>query len=132
MIAVCGCSTEKNKGINRGYHNMTSRYNGYFNANEIIKESLKTYRDTYKEDYSKILPIYVFADEKTASTLYPNMDRAITKTSVVIDKHSMPNPKKSGKKEKKAEWCKWIDNNWMVMGQAHFYKREFSAAREKF
>jgi len=132
LIAIWGCSTEKNKGINRGYHNMTARYNGYFNANEIIKESLKTYHDSYKEDYSKILPIYVYADEKTASTLYPNMDRAISKTSVVIDKHSMPNPKKSGKKEKKAEWCKWIDNNWMVMGHAHFYKREFSAAREKF
>lgn len=132
MATHWGCSTEKNKGINRGYHNMTSRYNGYFNANEIIRESLKTYRDAYKEDYTKILPIYVYADEKTASTLYPNMDKAISKTSVVIDKHSMPNPKKSGKKDKKEEWCKWIDNNWLVMGQAHFYKREFSAAREKF
>ncbi len=126
-----GCSTEKNAAINRGYHNMTARFNGYFNAGEIIKESLKEFRFTYAEDYTRILPVYIYPSAENVSTLYPEMDRAIDKTSVVIKKHSMPNPDKS-RKEKKEEWCKWIDDNWLVMGQAHFYKREFEAAIEKF
>lgn len=109
---------------------MTAHYNGYFNAKEIIKESMKAYRETQKEDFTKILPIYLYADESSASALYPEMDRAILKTSTVIKKHSMPNPEKV--KQKKNEWCKWIDDNWLVMGQAHFYKREFDAAIEKF
>jgi len=130
MVWFSACSTEKNAAVNKGYHNMTAHYNGYFNAREIIKESLKVFREGYKEDYSAILPIYLYADEKAASTLYTDMDRAITKTSTVITKHSMPNPEKN--KNKKEEWCKWIDDNWLVMGQAHFYKREFDAALEKF
>lgn len=130
MLLATACSTEKNARINRGYHNMTARYNGYFNAKELIKESLKTYHETNKEDYSKILPVFVYADEATASSLYPNMQKAVDKTSRVITRHSMPNPEKN--KNKKEEWCKWIDDNWLVMGQAHFYKREFEAAIEKF
>jgi tetratricopeptide (TPR) repeat protein len=129
---VLSCSTEKNAALNRGFHNMTAHYNGYFNATEIIKESMKSFQDNYKEDYSKILPIYVIADEKSASTLYPEMDKAIKKTEMVIARHSMPNQEKIGKGKKKEEWNKWIDNNWFVMAQAHFYKRELEAALAKF
>jgi TolA-binding protein len=129
-LFLSSCSTEKNKALNRGYHNMTAHYNGYFNARELIKESLKGYEESTKEDFNKILPVYRMADEASASSLYPNMDKAIQKTSKVIDRHSMPNPKK--KENKKDEWCKWIDDNWMVMAQAHFYKREFEAAIQKF
>lgn len=131
MILLLGaCSTEKNARINRGYHNMTARYNGYFNAKELIKESLKTYSEGNKEDFSKILPVYIYPTEANASSMFPNMQKAIDKTARVITRHSMPNPEKN--KNKKEEWCKWIDNNWLVMGQAHFYKREFEAAIEKF
>jgi hypothetical protein len=40
LFLTPGCSTEKNKFLNRSYHNTTARYNGYFNAKENIKESL--------------------------------------------------------------------------------------------
>ena len=132
IVLVLSCSTEKNAILNRGYHNMTAHYNGFFNAREIIKETMKTFQESYKEDYSQILPVYIIADDKSASTLYPEMQRAIDKTEVVIGKHSMPNPKKVGKGRKKEEWNKWIDNNWLVMAQAHFYKRELDAALLKF
>lgn len=130
ILVVYSCSTEKNAALNRGFHNMTAHYNGYFNARELIKESLKTFHETNKDDYADILPIFIYPDEKNASTLYPNMQKAIDKTSKVITRHSMPSSEKT--KNKKEEWCKWIDDNWLVMGQAHFYKREFEAAIEKF
>lgn len=109
---------------------MTAHYNGYFNARELIKESLMTYRTAYKEDYTQILPVYVYPKDQDVATVFKPMNDAVEKTERVINKHSMPNPTKV--KGKNEEWCKWIDENWLVMGQAYFYKREYSPAIEKF
>lgn len=109
---------------------MTAHYNGYFNAKEIIKQSLYSFREGYKEDYTQVLPIFVYPDEEEAANMLTPMEEAIKKTSVVIAKHSMPDPEEV--RNKKEEWCKWIDDNWLVMGQAYFYKNEFKSALEKF
>lgn len=130
LLLVAGCSTEKNKWLNKGYHRMTARYNGYFNANEKINESMTTFRSQYKDDYTKILPIYIYADEETSASLNSDMDKAIEKTSRVIKRHSMPNREKNP--NKKDEWNNWIDDNWLLMGQAYFYKRSFDEALTRF
>jgi len=124
------CSTEKNAFLNRGYHNMTAHYNGYFNARELIKESINTYKSTFKEDYTQILPVFVYPKDMDVASVYKPMNDAVEKTERVINRNSMPNPTKV--KGKTEEWCKWIDENWLVMGQAYFYKREYSPAVEKF
>lgn len=130
MLVFFSCSTEKNKFVNRTFHNTTARFNGYFNANELIKESLIDFHIANKDDYSKILPVFIIPTEETSKSLYAPMDKAIQKTSMVIKKHSMPNPEK--RTNKNEEWCKWIDNNWLVMGKAYYYKREFSDAKTRF
>jgi len=51
ILLVVACSTEKNTLINRSFHGMTARYNGYFNANELIRQSVTAFRTNLKEDY---------------------------------------------------------------------------------
>ncbi len=109
---------------------MTAHYNGYFNARELIKESLSGYRLGFKEDYAEILPIYVVPQDKDVASIFKQMNDAVEKTEKVINRHSMPNATKV--KAKNEEWCKWIDENWLVMGEAYYYKREYSPAIEKF
>jgi tetratricopeptide (TPR) repeat protein len=130
LLFLGGCSTEKNKFINRTYHSTTARFNGYFNAKEGIKEALIDFHIKYKDDYTKILPVFIIPDENSSKSLYEPMNRAIEKTSTVIKKHSMPDPEK--KRDKKEEWCKWIDDNWLVMGQAYYYKRDLTEAKTRF
>lgn len=127
---IIGCSTEKDAALNVGYHNMTAKYNGYFNANEIIDQSVTTFREKFKDDYTEILDLQVYPSTKAASGMFPDMDKAIEKCSKVIYKHSMPNPNVVTRKE--VENCKWIDDNWLVIGIGHFYKREYDKAEEKF
>lgn len=127
---IAGCSTEKEAALNVGYHNMTAKYNGYFNAKEIINQSVTTFRDKFKDDYTEILDLQVYPSEKAASGMFPDMDKAIEKCSKVIYRHSMPNPNVVTRKE--VENCKWIDDNWLVIGIGHFYKREYDKAEEKF
>lgn len=123
------CSTEKDAALNRGYHNMTARFNGYYNAGVLIETSLEAYRGGFPDEYHKIIPLEIYPSEKDAPALFPEMDRGIEKCERVILRHSMP---MQAKKKKDEELCRWIDDNWLVIAQAHFYKREYMMAAQKF
>lgn len=111
---------------------MTARYNGFFYANESMKEADVVLLEAHLEDYDEILPVFVYGDSETAQGIYPQMERVIEKTTNVIDRHTMNPPKRDRKKMKKPEMNKWIDDNWLVMGRAYFYKRNFFKAEEIF
>ena len=125
-----GCSTEKDKRLNKFYHNTTAYYNGYFNAREIIKVSHKEYSRNVPEDFTLLIPVNRYPNEEESKSFFPEMNRAIDKTSTVISKHAMPNVKKG--RDAKEEYGKWMDENWLVMGISYFYKREYEEAIEKF
>jgi tetratricopeptide (TPR) repeat protein len=130
FVVIQSCSTEKDAWINRGFHNMNAKYNGYFNSGEIIDQALTSYRDKTKEDYTKILPIEAFPTKEQAVGFATPMEDAIERCSKVIYKHAMPNPNVA--KSKDEEYGKWIDNNWFVIGKAHYLKGEYPEAIEKF
>jgi tetratricopeptide (TPR) repeat protein len=116
--------------LNRTYHGTTARYNGYFNANELLRQSITSYRTSLKEDFYEILPIDPFPDEKEVIGLYPAIDTAVAKCTKVIQKHSMPsNDKPSRKKE---EHNPWIDENWITIGIAQYYRRDYDGAMKNF
>lgn len=119
-----GCSTKKNTLVSRSYHRLTARYNGYYWAREAIKEGLDKLDKAHVDDYGKILSFYRYADEKTAKGASVYWDKAINKTSTVIAKHSM--------NIKGSEKNKWIDENYLVLGQGHYYKRDYYSAIEVF
>ena len=91
MLAV---ALKKMQWINRSYHNTTAKYNGFFNAGEIIKEAMTNYSDARAENYNVIIPVYEYADEIGSKSLYAPMDTAATKCETVIGRHSMPSIKK--------------------------------------
>lgn len=124
LVIVFGCSTKKNSFTRRVFHNTTARYNGYFNAKEIMKATDLSLREGHQDDYSEILPLFIYPDEDKSKSLYPDMDIIIEKTSEVIDRHSIY--------IKKEEHNKWIDDSYTLMGKARFYKHEHYVAIEIF
>ncbi|MFN3916427.1 MAG: tetratricopeptide repeat protein [Flavobacteriales bacterium] len=130
VLFVYSCSTEKDAFLNRTYHDMNAKYNGYFNAREIIKEALVNFENSHIDDFDRVLPLFIYPTQETAQSLNSPMDTARKKCEIVISRHSMPENKTGS--FKKTEWCKWIDNNWMVVGETRFYKREFSEALAVF
>jgi tetratricopeptide (TPR) repeat protein len=124
MLLLVACSTKKNTFVNRTYHNITSKYNGYFHAREIVKEAQKKIEAEHKDDYRKILPVYSLGDDATAKSVIPDMEKAFKKCSEVIKYHSML--------IKGKEYCDWIDNTYFVIGQTHYFKKEYYIAAEVF
>lgn len=130
LVVIVACSTEKNTLINRTYHGTTARYNGYFNANELIRQAVTSYQISLKEDYYSLLEIEPLPDETEVIGLYPSIDTAIVKCTKVIQNHSMPsNDRPSQKKE---EHNAWIDENWTTVGIASYYRRDYDAAMKNF
>ncbi len=127
-MALSGCKTTKNTFVHRGYHNLTARFNGYYYATESIKEGETKIRTTYKYDYDRLLPVFLVPSNETAKATFPEFDKAIKKSSNCIQRHTIKD--KKGNEIPKAG--RWIDNNWNVIGIAHFYKREFFSGIEAF
>jgi len=125
---LASCSTKKNTVAHRTYHNITARYNYYYYSTEAINEGVyKTEKDN-KENYDKILPIYIYPTPEKAKATFPDFDKSIKKSSFCIQKHSIKD--KKGNEIPSAG--QWMDNNWINIGISHFYKREFFSAIETF
>ena len=124
LLISPSCSTKKKSWVNRQYHNTTAKYNGYFNGNESIKDGLKKLHANHIDDYTTTISVFPTGDLKTAQKTNSYMDKAIQKGSIVIQRHSM--------KIKGTEYCKWIDDNYLMVGKAYFYKRDFEEAIKTF
>ncbi len=140
LLLVASCSTEKNTRISRAYHNLTAHYNIYFNGKESLREGLERINRSVEDDYSKLLLIYKSSDPGTGQTATSEMETAILKGSKLIKLHSITKKPKRRKNRTKAykkfaskeEYNKWVDDSYLLMGQAYFYMKNYISAIENF
>jgi hypothetical protein len=130
LLFLGACSTESNTFVNRTYHSTTARFNGHFNAQELLRVSLKTYYGSRKDDFYGILPINPLPNETEVKGMFPAIDTAVSKCTKVILNHSMPSAENMSSKQ--AEYNTWIDENWLTVGQAFFYRRDYDRALSNF
>lgn len=124
LLLVSSCSTKKKSWVNRQYHNTTAKFNGYFNGKESVRRGVKKLHEKHIDDFTDILSVYPTGDLKKSKNTHSYMDKAIKKGSIVIQRHSM--------KIKGKEYCKWIDDNYLLVGKSYFYKGEFDEAVKTF
>lgn len=124
LAGIFSCSTKKNTMTRRMYHNITSRYNVYFNGKESLNEGSIELLEGAKDNFTTILHVFNFGTKQEAQQLNPQMDKAIQKASIAIQKHSMP--------FEGTEKVKWIDDSYLMIGKAYFYKQEYFSARRTF
>jgi len=130
VVTFVGCSTEKNTAINRSFHYVNARFNGHFNANELLDISLATYRNNVEEDYYNILSLEAIPSDLKIEMYYPMIDTAISKIKTVITDHSMPSNDRPAYKN--AEHNNYIDENWITIGKAYYYRRDYETAMRSF
>ncbi|MBP5643021.1 MAG: tetratricopeptide repeat protein [Bacteroidales bacterium] len=124
IILLASCSTKKNRWNRRVWHNMTSHYNVWWNGNQSIKSGEQALREAAKDDYTKTLPVFNYGTKENALAQNAAMDRAIEKDAICIQKHSM--------RFNNEERVRWIDDAFIDMAKAHFYKQDYVPARRTF
>lgn len=142
FLSIVSCSTKRNTAITRFYHNLTSKYNILFNGNESYKKGILRLVETYDDDFSQMLPVFLYTDKNALSSISPEMDRAIKKATKVVSIHSLTvKPKIKPDKEltqkqkefyNRKEYNRYVDDAYLLMGKAHFYKMEYGRAKETF
>ncbi len=118
ILGLGSCSTKKNTALGRFWHNLNTKYNGYFNGNDAIKVGMQELSKTRKDNYTKIIPTFDYGDRSNWSNMNAASDKAIKKAVIMIKKHSMFI---NGK-----QYNRWIDDCYMLMGKANFFKLEHS------
>jgi tetratricopeptide (TPR) repeat protein len=125
VLAFClgasACVTQKKKGaevskFQKGYHNLTAKYNYWFNADELFRLTTEKLSDGNRDNYNQILEIYPYiaADPLSAKA---DLDNVITKSSKGIALHRP---------------SEFVDDCYTLLGQAQFLKRDFETAEATF
>lgn len=135
-----GCSTEKNTRASRAYHNLTSKYNIYFNGRESLRAGLKRMEENVQDDFTQILPVYLESYPSAGSTSRADMDNAILKANKLIQTRSITKKPRRQRIRSRAyqqfasreEFNNWVDDSYLMAAQAYFYQHNFTLATENF
>ena len=105
-----------------------------------MKAGLARVDQSVDDDYTRILPVYKESYPTSASAAKPDMENAILKGSKLIQNHSITNKPKRRRIRtrnyqefaRKEEFNNWIDDSYLLIGQAYFYQHNFMSAIENF
>ena len=113
LFFLSSCSNRKNNFFSRSYHNTTTHYNWYFNANESFKSGVKKFEENQKTDFNKPLPIFQLPSKDNNEGASFGMDKAIKKSANAINKHSML--------IRGEEHNNWVDDCYLIIGKLYQY-----------
>ncbi|HLN20271.1 MAG TPA: tetratricopeptide repeat protein [Bacteroidales bacterium] len=138
LLLMVTCSIERNTQTTRFYHSLTARYNIYFNGNESFKAGVARIMDTHRDDFAEILNVFEYSDPATVQAGSADMETAIQKASKLISlksitaKPEIQNKRDISERDKKLldrkEYNEWVDDSYLLIGKARFYKHEFDEA----
>lgn len=97
--------------------NMVTRYNYYYHAKLKLEGVLKSINTQRQDNYNVFLPFYPFTVEKmNLSTT--DLDSVVQKASIAVQIHDPRG--------------KWIDDCYLLIGKAYYYKGDWENANKTF
>ncbi|WP_169435042.1 type IX secretion system periplasmic lipoprotein PorW/SprE [Neolewinella persica] len=119
QMAVSSCASTKRRdeqsALGKLWHNMNSHYNGYFNAKELMAETLMGIDDQHVDNYTQRLKMFPFLELQNTSAVATDLDVAIEKVAIVVKKHPYSN---------------WVDDSYLLVGQAQLVKQDYESAEK--
>jgi len=108
---------KKFTSIRRFIQNNTTRYNYYFNATNKINSIIEMAKLSQQNDYTRLLPFYPYSLDATAAQK-PELDSVIYKATGGILLHDLRSD--------------WVDNMYLLIGKAYFFRKDFDSAALTF
>lgn len=124
LLALClvsACVTKRKKdeakGLRLFFHNVTAKYNGFFNAEVLVKDATEKLAAMHQDNYNKILDVYPDLAVETYQSVIPDLDKGIEKAAVAATFHRPSH---------------WTDDSYLLLGKAQYLKHDFQGAEESF
>lgn len=135
VLLVVSCSTKKNTSGTRFYHSLTARFNTLYNGQKAFLEAEEAQLQGHKENYSRMLPMYLSTNKTTAALTRNTYQTTIEKCEKAIKVHSIkkrptskPNKTKTAKEKAymaRKEFNPYLYRAWLMMADAQFRQGEF-------
>ncbi|HUP12710.1 MAG TPA: tetratricopeptide repeat protein, partial [Niastella sp.] len=109
--------SRKNHLVRRFTQNGTTKFNYHFNAYKKLAEVIARGKAMHKDDYTRLLSFYNYNLEQTAKDKI-ELDSVIYKANAGILLHDLRNT--------------WVDNLYMLMGEAYYFKNTLDSAYYSF
>ena len=103
--------------VKRMKENVVAHYNFYFNANNKLQDVIASAKQSYKDSFTNQLAFYNYTLDQTAAQ-QQELDSVIHKANNGILLHDLRND--------------WVDDLYLLMGQAYFYQKKFDSAYDVF
>jgi tetratricopeptide (TPR) repeat protein len=103
--------------VKRMKENVVAHYNFYFNANNKLQDVIALAKQSHKDSFTNQLAFYNYSLEQTAAQKQ-ELDSVIHKANNGILLHDLRND--------------WVDDLYLLMGQAYFYQKKFDSAYDVF
>jgi tetratricopeptide (TPR) repeat protein len=121
LLIASACVTTKKKGdvpwLKRNYHNVTTKYNFYYNANVLLQDGITKLNLQHQDNYNQILEMFPYAAVLDTNVVAADMNSAIAKMTAAAAIH------------KKGDW---VDDCALLIGKAQYLKRDYEGAEETF
>ncbi|MFI5129840.1 MAG: hypothetical protein ACHQFX_07620 [Chitinophagales bacterium] len=101
----------------RFIQNTVTHYNYFFNANNKLNEVLERAKESFRDDYSQLLPFYNYSLDVTAADTI-QLDSINYKSQTGLALHDLRND--------------WADNLYMLWGISYYLKKQFDSAYMMF
>ncbi|MFT4033830.1 MAG: tetratricopeptide repeat protein [Siphonobacter sp.] len=111
------CTQHSTAPANVAFHNMASKYNALLQAREKLEKARKTILENRVEIYTSLLPAIILSDSLSAVQVATQLDSVIKKASLVAERHQN---------------SKWMDDAYLVIGQARLLQGDYKNAVETF
>ncbi len=128
MTILFACSTKKNTLLSRNYHALSTKDNVLYNGGIALDKGVADLKSQYTDNFWETLPVermQITQDQMLpGKTKNPNFERAETKATKAIQKHSM----NIGGSEKNPQ----MDEAHLMLGKSRYYEQRFVPALEAF
>ena len=123
-VALGGCSRDKDRWLNKKYHELTARFNPLYNGQVAYDQAIKELSEAHKDDFTQLILLDDWSAAALNSPPYQKAKRAVEKANKTIRGHSMVF---KGKQANPA-----VFDAYLLMGRAQFLMGLDAPASEAF
>lgn len=136
-----GCSVRNNTATTRFYHNLTTRYNVYYNGNNAFNEAYEKQLEATSDNLAERISLEPITFQQSTEIKQRGgaFDGAIEKGQKAIRLHSIRSkPQKVDRKKRntpfyrKREYNTFIYNAWLLVGKSQYHNGDFLDAMATF
>ena len=89
VVVLSGCSREKDRWLNRRYHEVTARFNPLHNGQVAYAEAMAAAQEAHQDDFTQLISVDDWSKVKTGTPGEAKAKRAVEKAAKTIQEHSM-------------------------------------------